>query len=329
MDWTKPQTLVLSRALCAFERIDSNPDMSSAKRRKAAELQARINSPFSDPGLYLQPSGDGFAAWTWDVANATARSGLPGQFAVPESVGVEGKDGLLLVESIDGYEGQIWQAGRLHQSRWWPAMPTMADWRLFLAGSGAGRPVGDVPTVAVQGFAPDRLVKARSSVPAVSRLAAIPARAKMGWAAVILLPVAAYIFTHLAASTIDARQTRSEVETLRAQLTDKRAAAAELRRMQSRLSDYAGLDLNAPVLPSLATTLSMVDALDGEVRRLSVLDGEVVMDFRTTAQDFDTVSWVRQLEADPTLSDVTIARATRRNEWTLEARIPAPGGGRS
>ena len=55
-----------------------------------------------------------------------------------------GEHGIRLVAASDGYEAQVWDAGFLAASRWWPAMPTLTDWSMVLRLariSGAGQTI--------------------------------------------------------------------------------------------------------------------------------------------------------------------------------------------
>jgi len=58
----------------------------------------------------------------------------------------EDGDATRLVALRKGVEGQVWRAGVLQASRWWPSAPDVASWGRFLRG--ASRPVEDrVPPV--------------------------------------------------------------------------------------------------------------------------------------------------------------------------------------
>lgn len=137
-----PKQWVLSRALCRFASFTLPASLGAADRDRALNLMVHEASPFGETG-YLTEWGQGKAgAWLWDraaVAAAIEAAGEdPGSVTVlPETaVQQQGDNGARLVRVLDGHEGQVWQGGVLRASRFWPDMPTQAEWIRFLRSSG-------------------------------------------------------------------------------------------------------------------------------------------------------------------------------------------------
>ncbi|MEL6687291.1 MAG: hypothetical protein AAFP97_06700 [Pseudomonadota bacterium] len=319
--WARTNVVVISRALCAFEHIRSNSDVSASKRRRAAELQARLNSPFEEPGLFLEETGDDYIAWTWDAASFEAQSELPVRFGVPESAGLNLPDGLHLLKSIDGYEGRLIENGTLLQSRWWPHMPSASDWRLFLARSNQRFGEADLPKQAMSGLNIDQLTSVHSSQPFLSRLTGLPVSTQLSWLSVLILPIAAFIGIHLLSLTAHNFVTGQQVDRLEVELAGKRATANRLRQVQTQIQGYAALSDSGSLLLPVSLILEKVDTVDGDPRSMRIFDNQLEFVFRADDTAFDPVAWVREFEATDSLADVSMAPSTQRLEWVIEARV--------
>lgn len=323
--WARSNVVIISRALCAFERIRSNPDVSTFKRRRAAELQARLNSPFDTPGLYLTESGTDYIAWTWDATEFEKKSGLPSRFGIPETAGVRLSDGVHLLRSIDGFEGCLVRDGELMQSRWWPHEPTEGDWRLFLASARERFGETDLPSASIPHLNANHLTHVASAQPALSRVMGLPLSTQMSWLSLLILPIAAFICVYLLAGMVNNQMIASEVAQMEEALADKRATANQLRRAQTQAQAYAALSQNVSYLLPISTILEKVDGIEGDARSIRIFDNQMEFVFRHSEAGFDPVSWVRELENDPLLSDVSIVPSTQRQEWVIEAQIATYG----
>lgn len=319
--WARSNVVIISRALCAFERIRSNSDVSAFKRRRAAELQAKLNSPFDQPGLYLTESGSDFIAWTWDAADFERVSGLPSRFGVPETAGLSVSDGVHLLKSIDGFEGCLVRNGELIQSRWWPHTPSEGDWRLFLAGARERFGEADLPQIPLPQPHRDHLAQISSAQPLTSRIASLPVSTQLSWLSLLILPVFAFIGVYLLAATVNNQMAAGKVAQLEEVLADKRATANQLRRAQTQVQAYANLSENVPYLLPISTILKKIDTVQGEARSIRIFDNQIEFVFRHSAESFDPVTWVRELEGDRLLSDVSIVPSTQRGEWIIEAQV--------
>jgi hypothetical protein len=146
-----PAQWVLSRALCRF-RLFPLGSLPRAKRAAALSLELEHWAPFAEPGFHVGWQDDGAAVWCWDraaVASAIAAAGHSAEHSrvVPETViRTPQRDGPRLARALDGVDGQLWRDGRLVASRWWPDVPSAAEWRNLQREAGI---VPDQQSVAV------------------------------------------------------------------------------------------------------------------------------------------------------------------------------------
>ena len=118
--------------------------LSGRKRASALELIINAWSPFSDPAFAISWEGSNASVYTWDRKTANANIEANGFDpsnceVVPEAFIREPiSDGVRLVNSVHGFEGQIWNAGLLRLTRWWSAVPNQRDWTMFFRSAGFG-----------------------------------------------------------------------------------------------------------------------------------------------------------------------------------------------
>jgi len=128
---------VVPRSQCHFERIWT--PRADQKGIEAVKLSVAQNTHLDDPGIFVESSEDGEAAflncWIWDQTAATETFG-PNSLILPETVARAASNSRTrLVACLQGYEGQIWDRGALIASRWWRSAPTHTDWLEFVEGS--------------------------------------------------------------------------------------------------------------------------------------------------------------------------------------------------
>lgn len=137
---------IVGRALCGFRKFPC----AGIPRKSRADFiatQVRKAAPFDSPQWHTAWQGDEALVWFWSGRVAT--EGARGRVSMmPESllVGSPLEDGAQLQAMAEGVEGRVWRSFRLVACRWWPAVPTSAEWTSFLRG--AGLAPGDVPAPA-------------------------------------------------------------------------------------------------------------------------------------------------------------------------------------
>ena len=141
---------LVGRELCLFLALDAGK--LPVKQRKAfAALAVRRAAPFPDPEFDAAWSPSGTAAiWYWSRARvetlSTAEPGRRKRF-VAEALyaGAPIAHGVDLLRYPSGVEARAWKQSSLVASRFWPDVPTSAQWREFLRG--ASLPAEDASVV--------------------------------------------------------------------------------------------------------------------------------------------------------------------------------------
>ncbi len=139
---------VVPRGECQFVR--KLMPRRDSKGREAARQQGRFESRFETPDVFvtsgLATSGPGeLSVWTWDASALARAVGKAGVRAMPETLAREGlENGLRLVRCFAGFEGEVWDRGELLSTRWWRSIPSIEEWRGFLAGARTESPAAAV-----------------------------------------------------------------------------------------------------------------------------------------------------------------------------------------
>ena len=132
---------VVARELCRFFQIPLLPDAAVKRQLDALGLQIKRLSPFAETGSHFHFSPDFVSLWLWDqgaVQEAAASIGADiGRLRIlPETALMPGAtEGVRLVVTSNGIEGQSWSQASLAASRWWPALPDSRSWVLFQRGA--------------------------------------------------------------------------------------------------------------------------------------------------------------------------------------------------
>ena len=134
---------VLARPLYRFQTFDL-AQVPEKSRSQALQLELAQWTPFARSGYFSGWSGARAFVWAWNadkVQAAIAAQGLKPQRVqvIPESVlQTPVQSGLCLTRCVEGFEGQLWQAGLLTRSRWWPQVPSADEWLNFQRDAAIG-----------------------------------------------------------------------------------------------------------------------------------------------------------------------------------------------
>jgi hypothetical protein len=132
---------IVARSLCRFLAVPLLPEAPTARQLEAIELEIKRSSPFSETGSYFHLGREVASVWIWDQAATRAAAAAVGADLarlriLPEpAMHPGGDDGVRLVASLDGVEGQNWAGGSLTASRWWRTIPDARSWMLFQQGA--------------------------------------------------------------------------------------------------------------------------------------------------------------------------------------------------
>lgn len=132
---------VLARPLYRFHVIDL-AQVPAKNRAQALKLELAQWTPFVQSDYYVGWHGHQALVWGWDAAKlnaAIASMGLKRSKVqvLPETLlQPPVQSGLSLVRCLEGFEGQLWRAGQLSHSRWWPQTPSTDEWLMFQRDAG-------------------------------------------------------------------------------------------------------------------------------------------------------------------------------------------------
>lgn len=140
---TRAVAEVVGRGLCRFRYL---PFGTLPKADRLGYLQVQITAwaPFAHADYVVVSDAVGAAVLAWDAARLAEQRAAAGLnpasrlLVAPESLLHEPlqAEGATLRRCSEGCEGQVWRAGRLVASRWWPQTPEPAAWLNFQRGAG-------------------------------------------------------------------------------------------------------------------------------------------------------------------------------------------------
>ncbi len=132
---------VVARELCRFFRVPLLPGAAVKQQLDALALQTKRLSAFAETGSHFHFAENFISLWIWDqglVRDAADAIGvdIARLRVLPETALKPNVDeGVRLVETLDGVEGQSWSDGSLAASRLWPAPPDERAWVMFQRGA--------------------------------------------------------------------------------------------------------------------------------------------------------------------------------------------------
>ncbi|TDK29979.1 hypothetical protein [Luteimonas terrae] len=226
------------------------------QRENAARLALSAQLPSPRALTCIAWKGTVGHAWIWIDPPAAIEIG--DRTWIPESLlaPVPQTDGVRFLALSSGMEGQVWRAGQLTASQWWPALPDDAARGRFLRASGFDQQL-DVPPVGPFEWRVEPWAELRRSwLPGT-----VDAQERLAWvgAAALIALVAGWQLTSLVrwqnASATVARQlevARADVAPVlaareRAELASEEAA--RLMELQSGVSDYEMMSQITAALP--------------------------------------------------------------------------------
>nr|WP_316640640.1 hypothetical protein [uncultured Roseateles sp.] len=122
---------MLARSLLRY-RCVSMAGVPASDRVKALQAQLLAWQPFPESLYLVDLLGDQAQVFALDQQQLAPleNSNAP---LWPESLLHEAPaDGVVLLECLEGFEGQAWRGAVLNTSRWWPQLPDEAEWLGFV-----------------------------------------------------------------------------------------------------------------------------------------------------------------------------------------------------
>ena len=305
---------MVSRGRCRFGRFDLSR-VPEAKRGAALGLQLAEWSAFteSDHAVLWAPGGRA-TVWCWDLAalrdawRAVSTQRMPP--ALPESAlraPPATATAARLLKTLDGYEAQAWRDGELLTCRWWPALPSDQDARMFLRDAGlVASEAGNWMTPQQAPLLPRpwaRLSRAGRSGSA-GGLAETAAYALL--LVSVVVPAAALAVEHLRlhqAQVQVATELQRESERSKAILDARTTALAAVDQAQA-LIDLQPFPPPLMQMNALATELPA--ASNSILREWELSDGKLRLLFQSAEGDISGADHVRALERTGLFDDIKI-----------------------
>lgn len=365
-----PPVYALSRRQCSFSR--TRLQATNRNGLRAAQLKAMREQRFQAGRIkIIQDSSDpkGAGVWGWDEAQQLGSGeDLSALRVFPETLlreppagdetSNQNKSIVRLVKCLEGFEGQIWRnetnaqtstnsgdrpdtdtkadGATLIASRWWPTIPGISDWRLFLR-SGKFDPETDEGQSVFMSVPTPQDVPWRNDIALIDRdpegLARLFSPLNVGVLAAGLL---AFFAAFQAGQLISHGSAIKSLEQKLARATELNQNGFRLKRQtEARLASLnSKSNLKDPtyVLRVIQEISSNFDPLDAQIRNIQI--SESIFKIRLEVEDpeelgevtLDIPKVVSQLENSSLFSNVfvegTVAGAVLL-EGNLEPSIPA------
>ena len=313
---------IVGRDLCMY-RCEDFENVPKNRRRGALQLKLPVWSPFPNTGHHCVWSGGTAMVWLWDADQVAVDPAWLGENAdnvraVPETVFYPRKaDGMHVQACQEGFELQYWQAGVLTNSFWTAVEPDQAraDWFATSRGHpNAG--AGEVET------APANLADEPWASP-VTAAEWLLANERRLVAAGLVLFVLATVWQE--ARIWNAHWRNSAAEAALAVMQEELGPVLNERNEYLRLRSRNAALARILAEPSQAAVMKQVDAgipnpgAEFQEWRYQQGDLKVVL----SDPDADPVAYVRQLEAQPLLSDVAPGPSRRQGRVEFNMRVGA------
>lgn len=236
---------VVPRVECQYRRLDLTA-VPARQRPAAARLAVSRVAP--SPGAVTHVTWCGGIAHLWIWAAPSPVVVRAEQHWIPETLlaAPPASDGPRLLRMVRGVEGQVWQAGQLMTSQWWPQSPDPDAWQRFLRAAGLDPDIAPAP--------PEPVSLPWSVSPWGERqrglLASTAVHERMAWTVVLALLALALGWqvaglarwqsasTDMATRLEAARARAAPVLAARARAEQSQADTEHLLRLQHGPSDY-------------------------------------------------------------------------------------------
>jgi hypothetical protein len=300
--------VLLSRGLC---RIRSVPlaHVPPAARPRALQNVLQAWSPFEGRlGWQFVRQEEGCLAIAWDadrIQGFLTQARLENRPVLCETLARDTlAEGCRLVKTLDGFEAQRWESGRLLYSRWWPQIPAADDWALFLRAAGVS--LGTLQSDAVPMPVEDGW--RRTPFARLRRLEDFGSPAAK-WERLVVGASAVALAVLSGAQARQASEAWRQLEALRVELDGSRAAAQPVTATRQRV------EAGAVQVERLAYQMSSAHPLEVLAHLSELLPSKGAL-----LRELD-VSGLRvrvDLDLDSTVSRSTIIAALQRSPWFVD-----------
>lgn len=310
----------LSRALyrCRFLPL---ADIAPGERRAVLRNLLLAWAPFDQAEYRVAWQGDAALAVAWDRTVVerlmSPAGGLAAVTLWPETFlrAPPGKDGLRVVQCLEGVEAQLWRNGSLQASRWWPQQPEAADAQAWIRSLGPATASSGLPALAPvawlhRPWADLHSLGGLSSTTSHLERVAVGA-ALVGLTALTGAQAHQWLAAFEAGQAVQRDRQRLLLEAAPVLAARDRAEtlAREAQRLAEQMNSVSPLDVLlhlSDVLPARGVTLKELE-LSGPQLRLAI----------ELAPDVQRSALVKDLQAGGWLSKVAEARDNSSRGWVV------------
>lgn len=317
--------LVVSRKLCGFRARPIKGQKIERKLLASLVIEAQSVSGLADPGLFVSIGQSWAQVWTWDQHALASALSVPARQMVPESAFHAPSDGFILRACLDGVEGQLWAAGEMVASQWWPRVPDYQDWALFKRSCGSSDDTlpDRYPDVHAGYVAGARRHPNRA--PAVFVLKQISWAEWAGLASGIALIPAAFLAVQNLVIVAETSGLSRQQAGLQEATSELRSLGREISRLEDENRLYREAMSSSNALGSLAPLFEEIGRQGGRVDQLT-LDDDRIEATVTAPSELSEREIVIALEGSEFLDQVSIQRQGGAFRWTVRARKQEIGG---
>lgn len=293
---------LVPRGQCSFRRIKITGN--NKKSLKAAEFRVRQEADLGENKFIIKPDDSGHYAGVWGFKSDSRHKGR----YIPESLALsQQSEGVHLITLIDGFEGQVWDAGNIVASRWWAKKPDSKKWTTFLHSVQAKH---DIDFVSLPSA---KTLKYRTNFPIFKmdkeRALDLFSPSKLGLLLVLGFGCGfLFLSGQYVRNKIELQTVSNEIEAISsvtAQISsDRRRALANSRAAQK----YNILGHPGTFFLGLDDVATILDSKGLLIERISYDSGEMEIRLRSS-QEIDIPDMVAKLESKPSLADVSIGLA--------------------
>lgn len=326
---------VVARGLCAYTLLDGAA-VPTGKRRGFVAMAVRRWAPFADPASHVQWVGDKAMVWAWSQARVQVQvvdddaPVEPPRRLLPESLllGTPLDDAAQLLALDEGYEGRVWRNHVLAACQWWPQLPELAEWNVFLRGAGLA-PATALPdaTHIARNGEPWNALQGASVGDLWGRHHGLLTRAAAALVvAALCVPAAGIARLALARSAV-AAEVAAQDQSVQAILGAREQAERDAQRVTSLL----GLRPPQSQIELLLAAAALIPGIDWTLLEWR-MDNPGTLEMQVRMRSPDPRVLVETWEGSPIFAGVTAELGRNPDEVVIRARVlpqsvPTPGPG--
>ena len=311
------ETMIVSRALCHFERMKLPMGNVSWKSVQATKLAAYARSPMANPAFRFDVQGNEVAIWSWSK-DQPGMDDDDERAMIPETVLHPALDnGARLVRCVDGFEGQVWRDSILTHSRWWPQEPDQHLWDLFVR---AARFDGHVSKPSAEALSYSVSQASGNLLERFLNFDGIRPKDIVALVVLLALVPTAYLGSQWISLSAEKAHLNRQINTLSSETEGLIQARESAQRTNFELAQYAsGLQQVSP-LRVFSQMTEIASELELEIVSFELRDSNMTAVFEG-GEAFSPADLVRAIETQPELQQANVqpARGTRR--WEISARV--------